>query len=127
MLYDPRNLLEIPRFITLVILDYLRECVERGIKQCLPKQSLSSGAMTSLKPFNISSFCATKPSTIAKERKPPAIVIDADEGPDPAVSIEDNAATEKDSRLVDVAFFLKTTVGGFLTLIMALGRRQMRQ
>ena len=43
--------------------------------------------MTSLKPSRITSFFATKPSTIAMERKPPVIVIDADEGPDPAVGI----------------------------------------
>ena len=34
------------------------------------------------------------------------MVIDADVGPDRAVIVVDNAATEKDSRLVDVVFVI---------------------
>ena len=60
--------------------------------------------MTSLQPYSITSSFAAKPLTIAKTRKPPVIVIDADEGPDQAVVVADNVATEKDSRLVDVVF-----------------------
>ena len=60
--------------------------------------------MTSLTPSSITSSFAAKPSTIAKKRKPNVIVIDADEGPDQAVIVADNAA--KDSCLMDVIFVL---------------------
>ena len=60
--------------------------------------------MMSLKSTSTTTLFAAKPSTIAKKRKPPVIVIDADEGPSPAVSAADNAATEKGSRIVDVVF-----------------------
>ena len=33
-------------------------------------------------------------------------MIDADEGPDPAVSLLENPATEKGSRIVNIAFFV---------------------
>ena len=59
-----------------------------------------------LKPCSITSFFAAKPSTIAKKRKPPVIMIDADEGLDPAVSVADNAASENCIRIVDVVFVL---------------------
>ena len=58
--------------------------------------------MTSLKPSSITSSFAAKPSTIAKKRKPQVIVMDADEGPDQAVIVSDNTATQKDSRHVGV-------------------------
>ena len=60
--------------------------------------------MTSLKTSSSTSSYAAKPSTIAKKRKPKVTVIDADEGPDQAVIVADNAATEKNNRLVDVVF-----------------------
>ena len=69
-------------------------------------QFTSSSATTPLKPSSITSFFAAKPSTSAKKRKPQVIEIDADKGPDQAVIVSDNAATEKDSRLVDVVFVL---------------------
>ena len=47
----------------------------------------------SLKPYTFTSFFAAKPSMIAKTRKPQVIVIDADEGPDEAVIVDDNADT----------------------------------
>ena len=62
--------------------------------------------MTSLTPTRITSFFAAKPSTIAEKRKPPVIMIHADEGPDPAFSVAGNAATEKGSRTVDVVFVI---------------------
>ena len=65
---------------------------------------MSPGATTSSEPCSITSFFATKPLTLAKERKPPMILIDADEGPDPAVSIVNNAAIKNGNRLVDMIF-----------------------
>ena len=62
--------------------------------------------MMSLKSSSNATLFAAKPSTIAKKRKPPVIVIDADEGPNPAVNVADNAATEKSSRIVDVVFVI---------------------
>ena len=50
------------------------------------------------------SFFATKPSTIAKKKKPSVIMLYADDGPDPAISAADYAATEKGSRMLDVVF-----------------------
>ena len=71
-------------------------------------QSISSSAMTSLKPFSIITSKTTlfgpNRSTIAKKRKPQVSVIDADEGPDEAVIVEDDARSKKDNRLVDVVF-----------------------
>ena len=69
-------------------------------------QYISSGALTSLKPSSIASFFAAKPSTIATKRKPQVSVIDTDEGPDEAVTVEDNAGTTKDNRFVDVVFVI---------------------
>ena len=61
--------------------------------------------MTSLKPSSIASFFAAKPSSIAKNRKPQVIEIDADDaGPAEAVIVVDNAGAKKDNRLVDVTF-----------------------
>ena len=62
--------------------------------------------MTSLKASSITSFFAAKPSTIAKKRKLRVIEIDADEGPNQAVIVAHNAATEKDSRLLHVVFVI---------------------
>ena len=59
-----------------------------------------------LKPRSITSIFDAKPSTIAKKRKPPVIVIDADEGPDQAVSVADKAASEKGSRIGDIVYVL---------------------
>ena len=62
--------------------------------------------MTLLKPSCLTSFSGADPSTIAKKRKPPVVVIAADEGPGPAVSVADNAATEKGNRIVYVVFVI---------------------
>ena len=62
--------------------------------------------MSSLKPSSITSFFAAKPSTIAKKRKPQVSVIGTDEGLDEAVTVENNAGTTKDNRLVDVVFVI---------------------
>ena len=68
--------------------------------------------MPSLKPSSITSFFATKPSTIAKKRKLQVIEIDADdEHPTEAGIVVDNAGTEQDNRLVDVTFVVD---GGIL-------------
>ena len=48
--------------------------------------------MTSMKSSSIT-------STIAKKRKPQVIEIDADEGPDEAVVVADNAGSKKDNVL----------------------------
>ena len=55
--------------------------------------------MTWRKPSSTISFFATKLSTITKKQKPPVIMLDADDGPDPAIRVADNAATEKGSRM----------------------------
>ena len=79
-------------------------------------QSVSSSAMIILlKPCSITSFFAAKPSSIAKKRKPPVIMIDADEGPDPAVSVADNAASKNCIHNVDVVFVLRSGEGLLLT------------
>ena len=65
-----------------------------------------SSAMTSLKPFTVSSFFAAKPWTISKKRKPQVMVIDVDEGPYEAIIVADNAGTKKDNRLLDVVFVI---------------------
>ena len=49
---------------------------------------------------------ASKPPTLVKTFKPPVIVIDSDEGPDRAVSVAENSATNKGSRLMDVVFVI---------------------
>ena len=54
--------------------------------------------MTSLKPSSITSFMASKPSTITTKRKPEVIERDADESPTRLII----GTTEKDGRLVDV-------------------------
>ena len=69
-------------------------------------QFVSSCAMTSLKPFSITPSFVAESSTIATKRKPQVIVIHADAGPDRAVIAARYAATEKDSRLLDVVFVI---------------------
>jgi hypothetical protein len=68
--------------------------------------SISSSAMTPLKPTRMTSFFADKPSTIAEKRKPPVIMIHADAGPGPDFSVAGDAATEKGGRNVDVVFVI---------------------
>ena len=62
--------------------------------------------MTSLKPSSTTLFFAAKPSTIAKNRKPRVIEINADEGPTRTSILADDEATEKIVRLVDVVFVI---------------------
>ena len=71
--------------------------------------------MTLFKPSSITLFFAAKPSIIAKKRKPQVSEIKADEGPDEAGIVADNAATKKDSCLVDVIFVVDG-VGVFISL-----------
>ena len=79
-------------------------------------QPISASATKSLKPSSITSLFATKPLTIAKKQKPPVIVIDANEGPDEAVVVAENAGTNKDNLFVDVVFV--TDGEGFLVSLL---------
>ena len=82
---------------TQVTVSMCEEKIERYMIRCLPLQRICSGAMISLKSSNTTSFFAARSLTIAEKRKPLVIVID--QGPDPTVSVADNASTENGSRI----------------------------